>query len=339
MKIEQLDIENIAIGLVEGNINSLSKAITLIESNSSKHFESARKLLDLLSQINQKKNLSKLESKPSIRIAITGSPGVGKSTFIETFGLLLCEQGYKVAVLAIDPSSSITKGSILGDKTRMENLAKHPNSFIRPSASGGYLGGVNRKTRESILLCQYAAYDIILIETVGVGQSEIMAKSMVDFFMLLILPGAGDDLQGIKKGVVELANLIIINKADTISEQLANITKSEYKNALHYLNPEPEWHNPEVLLASSLENFGIQEIVNYVFDFIQKSIEQNYFEENRTKQNLEWFTNLLKEEIINKILSDQNIQNLLVENQNQIIDSKISPTNAVVSVLKQINLK
>ena len=218
-------VDEFVTGVSNNNKTLLAKTITLIESNSEKHFKLAKQIVQKLLP----------QSRNSVRIGITGVPGAGKSTFIEALGLYLIKQGHKVAVLTVDPSSSITKGSILGDKTRMENLSHEPNCFIRPSPSGETLGGVTRKSRETITVCEAAGYDIVLIETVGVGQNEIAVRSMVDFFLLIMIPGAGDELQGIKRGVIEIADALVINKAEGDNRVKAEIAKTEYSNALHYL--------------------------------------------------------------------------------------------------------
>ncbi len=236
--------------ILVGDITALSRAITLIESKNPEHLQKANEVI--------KKCLP--HANKSIRIGITGVPGVGKSTFIESFGKHLTKRGKKVAVLAVDPSSTITKGSILGDKTRMEDLVKDKNAFIRPSPSGDSLGGVARKTRETIILCEAAGFDTIIIETVGVGQSETAVHSMVDFFLLLKLAGAGDELQGMKRGIIEMADAIAINKADGDNLNKANLAKIEFKRALHlYPEKESEWQ-PKVVLCSAIEKTGIDEI-------------------------------------------------------------------------------
>ena len=245
--------------ILDGNITFLSRAITLVESTNSKHQQKANEILERCLPYANK----------SIRIGITGVPGVGKSTFIEAFGKHLTSKDKKVAVLAIDPSSSVNKGSILGDKTRMEQLVTDKNAFIRPSASGTSLGGVAQKTRESIILCEAAGFDTILIETVGVGQSETLVHSMVDFFLLLKLAGAGDELQGIKRGIIEMADAIVINKADNDNEKNAKIAKIEFNRALHlYPLKDSKWQ-PKVLTASALNNIGIDkidEMINQYFN-------------------------------------------------------------------------
>ena len=225
----------------------------------------------------------------SIRIGITGSPGVGKSTFIEAIGKLITGLDHKLAVLTIDPSSQLSKGSILGDKTRMPKLAVDPNAFIRPSPSGSSLGGVARKTRETILLCEAAGFDSIIVETVGVGQSEMTVHSMVDFFLLLLLPGAGDELQGIKRGIVEMADLIAVNKADGDRIKAAELAKRQYRNALHLLPPKENGWIPPVVSCSALNNLGIDEIWKMIIDFRKQMIENQFLQKKRQKQAIQWF--------------------------------------------------
>lgn len=228
----------------------LAKAITLIESNAPKDFDKAQRVLQALLP----------RTGHSLRIGITGVPGAGKSTFIEAFGQLLCQQGYKVAVLAVDPTSSITGGSILGDKTRMQKLSREPNCFIRPSPSGGTLGGVARKSRETMMLCEAAGCDVILVETVGVGQSETTVRSMVDFFMLVVLTGAGDDLQGIKKGIMELADAIVVNKADGDNLERAKVTQGEYERMVEFIRPATEGWKTHAYRCSALQKTGLLEL-------------------------------------------------------------------------------
>ncbi|NQX77064.1 methylmalonyl Co-A mutase-associated GTPase MeaB, partial [Gilvibacter sp.] len=270
------------------------------------------------------------------RIGITGVPGVGKSTFIEQFGQLLLAQGHKVAVLAVDPSSSISRGSILGDKPRMESLVKAENAFIRPSASGDSLGGVARKTREAIVLCEAAGYDVILIETVGVGQSETAVHSMTDFFLLLKLAGAGDELQGIKRGIIEMADAIVINKADGENEKAARLAKAEFNRALH-LYPEKEngW-TPKTLTCSAIENKGIDAIYELIQGFTQQTQDSGAFEHNRQQQEHYWF----KETISNTVLDDfYNRPEIIneIKAQKALLDAqKTTPFEAAFAVLNKL---
>ncbi|MAE86871.1 MAG: methylmalonyl Co-A mutase-associated GTPase MeaB [Flammeovirgaceae bacterium] len=282
--INRPSLDEMVNGIDQSNRILLSRAITIIESKLSSDQELAAKLLD---QIIPK-------TGKSIRIGITGVPGVGKSTFIDSFGSYLTSVGKKVAVLSIDPSSSLTRGSILGDKTRMNRLSTDPNAYIRPSPSGTSLGGVAQKTRETILLCEAAGYDVIIVETVGVGQSETAVKDMVDFFLLLMLAGGGDELQGIKRGIMEMADALVINKADGNNIQPAKRAKKNYKNALHLLPPhEGGWTVP-VELCSAVEETGIDSVWQMVQDFESTLIGNNYLIENRRRQNLKWMHELIK---------------------------------------------
>ncbi len=271
---KRIDVDKIVDGILAGNITSLGSAITLVESVHPKHREIAETIIERCVSY----------SSNSIRIGITGVPGVGKSTFIESLGMYLTEKGHKLAVLAIDPSSQHSGGSILGDKTRMELLSANPRAFIRPSPSGLNLGGVARKTRETIILCEAAGFDIIFIETVGVGQSETTVHSMVDFFLLLMLSGAGDELQGIKRGIMEMADTIVINKADGDNIKKAELAKREYQNALHLFPPaESEWY-PKVMLTSAIRNTGIKEVWDTINEYIAHTKANNYWELNRSRQ-------------------------------------------------------
>jgi LAO/AO transport system kinase len=275
-------------GVLAGDRTILARAITLIESRAAAHQESARAILrECLPHAGK-----------SIRIGITGVPGAGKSTFIEAFGSMLCEQGHKVAVLAVDPSSSVHGGSVLGDKTRMEDLSRHPHAFIRPSPSGGTLGGVAAKTRESLLLCEAAGFDVVLVETVGVGQSEVAVRSMVDFFLLLQIAGAGDELQGIKKGVIEMADAIVVNKADGDNIPRANLARVEYSRVLHFLHPfTPGW-SPRALTCSALHNEGVEAIWEEIARFRRHLEDNSLFERRRREQNRQWFHTLLREAVL-----------------------------------------
>lgn len=283
----KLTIKDYVQGVLDGDRSILSRAITLIESNAPDHMENAQKVLqDLLPHTGQ-----------SMRVGITGVPGAGKSTFIEALGCRLCDQGHKVAVLAVDPSSSVTKGSILGDKTRMENLAKHPRAFIRPSPSGGTLGGVTRKSRETLLVCEAAGYDVILVETVGVGQSEVTVRSMVDFFLLVVLTGAGDELQGIKKGVMELADAILINKADGDNRQRAMMARADYERILHYLRPATEGWQTKAHTCSAMTGEGIQEIWEEILRFREAAQKSGSFDGRRKSQTLSWVYSMVDEHL------------------------------------------
>jgi len=283
--------------LREGNRRALAKAITLVESSRDQDRQAAQELLqDLMPHTGD-----------SIRIGITGIPGVGKSTFIEAFGLHLVEQGKRVAVLAVDPSSPLAGGSILGDKTRMEELSRTDAAFIRPSPSDGALGGVALRTRETMLLCEAAGYDVILVETVGVGQSEYEVAGMVDFFMVLMLPNAGDELQGIKKGIMELADALVINKADGESVNLARQTRRHYQNAMNLLRHTSFW-TPRVLTCSSLERARIDEVWGMVLDYVLEARKQGSFDAQRARQARAWMQRLLQEMLEAKLRSSPAVQ-------------------------------
>lgn len=319
----ELSAQAIAEGVIQGDRALLARAITLIESNSSRHFEAGRELIRLLLPASGK----------SVRIGITGTPGAGKSSFIESFGLWLLERGHRLAVLAIDPSSSLSKGSILGDKTRMEKLGRHPHSFIRPSPSSGALGGVARKTRESIIACEAAGYDIILIETVGVGQSEITVRSMVDFFLLMQISRAGDELQGIKKGIMELADLIVVNKADGDNILAAEQACQELNNALHYLrHATPGWVT-KARTCSALEGTGLPEIWDAVEKFVETGKASGYFEQRRQAQVLQWFESLLTEAVLNRFYSDPRMMAELPPLREAVRDGSLPVLLAVKKLL------
>lgn len=308
--------------LKQGNRRALAKAITLVESKLEQHQEQAQDLLNAILP----------DSGNSIRIGITGTPGVGKSTFIEAFGLYLIEQGKKVAVLAVDPSSPIHGGSILGDKTRMEKLSREDHAFIRPSPSEGSLGGVANKTRESILLCEAAGYDVILVETVGVGQSEYEVAAMVDFFLVLMMPNAGDELQGIKRGIMELADALVINKADGESINLAQRTQSHYQNALHLLKHDDFWQ-PKVLTCSALENQGIDDIWQMICDFEQSAKTCGAFSHKRASQNSDWLKKLIHELLELKLKQNNEVTSILPQLQQDVRNAKVTPFNAAKSII------
>lgn len=295
-----MELQELAEKISKGNIRAIGKGITLIESTRPEHAHEAAQLLDLLLP----------HSGNSLRIGITGVPGVGKSTFIESFGCYLTSQGHKVAVLAVDPSSQITGGSILGDKTRMEELSRNPAAFIRPSPAGETLGGVARRTRESILLCEAAGYDIVIVETVGVGQSEITVASMVDFFLLLQLATAGDELQGIKKGVMELADGIVINKAD-LDRQKTELAKGQYENALHILRPKSRNWSVPVLTTSALQHEGMAEVWQMLIDFRKVMTESSEFTEHRKHQAVDWMWSLVQEDLKMLFMQHKNVQGVL----------------------------
>ena len=309
--------------LLNGNKTALSRGITLIESNQTEHQELAEKLIESCLPYAHR----------SIRIGITGVPGVGKSTFIEAFGSYLVKQGKKVAVLAVDPSSSVSHGSIMGDKTRMENLVTEENAFIRPSPSGDSLGGVARKTRESIILCEAAGFDVILIETVGVGQSETTVHSMTDFFLLLKLAGAGDELQGIKRGIIEMADAIVINKADGDNLKAAKNARLEFKRALHLYPPKASEWQPKVTLCSALEETGIQEVWEMILEFKKIVDQNNYFETNRHEQNKFWLLQTINEHLKNRFYKNPKIKIELNKQLEAIENNETTPFAAAKFLL------
>jgi LAO/AO transport system kinase len=317
-----------AADYVEGVLNNdrviLARAITLIESNSPAHIEVSQEVLQhLLPHTGQ-----------SIRIGITGVPGVGKSTFIETFGSFLCNAGHRVAVLAVDPSSSITRGSILGDKTRMEQLSRHPNAFIRPSPSGGTLGGVTRKSRETMLVCEAGGFDVILVETVGVGQGETAVRSMVDFFLLLMLTGAGDELQGFKKGIMELCDAIVINKADGDNKPRALVEKQEYNRVLHYLAPATEGWQTRAYTCSSLTGAGIADIWEVIETFRQTTTESGVFSTRRTSQMRDWVYTMVEEHIKTRFYQHPEVQRVAPQIEQAVVSGAMPPTAAVHELLR-----
>jgi LAO/AO transport system kinase len=299
--------------------SSLARAITLIESNAEQHFEAAQELL--------KKILP--HTGNSLRIGITGVPGAGKSTFIEAFGMYLCELGLKVAVLAVDPSSSISGGSILGDKTRMEQLSRHPNAFIRPSPTEGKLGGVHRKTRETMLLCEAAGFEVILVETVGVGQSEAIIRDMVDFFLLLVLTGAGDELQGMKKGVMELVDAVVVNKADGDNKPLALKTKKEYNQILHFLHPATVGWETKAYTCSSLHFEGIKEIWSEILEFEKCTKLSTVFDDRRKKQTKQWLYSMITEQLHFRFFQQPKIKKLLPTLEKEVMDGERTVAAAV----------
>lgn len=309
--------------IIGGSRLHLSKGITLLESMRPTDKIAGQELLRRL--------LPKTGS--SIRIGITGVPGAGKSTFIEAFGLRLAEQGHKVAVLAIDPSSTVTGGSILGDKTRMEVLARHQRAFIRPSPSSGTLGGVHKKTRETMLLCEAAGYDIILVETVGVGQSETVVRGMVDFFMLLVLTGAGDELQGMKKGIMELADSIIVHKADGDNLKLAKKTVREYKQLLHFLQPAtPGWMSNSIPV-SSLQNTGFEEVWETINVFKEKMESSGIWQKRRKAQTKDWFHLMIRDRLIDNFFSEQGMKERVADLERQLLTGEATVASAVDRII------
>ena len=310
-------------GVLSKNKTALSRAITIIESTAPKDQADAKELIQgCIAHANK-----------SIRIGITGVPGVGKSTFIEQFGTLLTQKGYKVAVLAVDPSSSLSNGSILGDKTRMEELVKNKLAFIRPSASGDSLGGVARKTREAIILCEAAGYTHIIIETVGVGQSETVVHSMTDFFLLLKLAGAGDELQGIKRGIMEMADAIIINKADGENVKAAKLAKTEFNRALHLYPPKDNGWIAKTITCSALKNEGIQEALDLIEGYVSKMKETGYFVAKREQQQHFWMLQTIENRLKSDFYDNPKIKIALKEQLKELANSNTSPFQAAAYLL------
>ncbi|MBN3520323.1 methylmalonyl Co-A mutase-associated GTPase MeaB [Algoriphagus lutimaris] len=312
---KRLSLEAFKSGILKGDRVVLSRAITLVESSLAQDAKLASQLVQEILPATGK----------SIRIGITGVPGVGKSTFIESFGSLLLEKGKKLAVLAIDPSSQKSKGSILGDKTRMEKLSLNKNAFIRPSPAGDTLGGVAAKTREAMLLCEAAGYDVILVETVGVGQSETSVKNMVDFFLLLVLAGAGDELQGIKKGIMEMADGIVINKADGDNLVMAKKAKSTYQNALHLFPLSESGWTPPVSIASSITNFGLDKIWDMISSYEAITLESGFKEKNRSEQRMKWLEENLQFLLIHRFMENSQIQAKLASEKGRVQSGEVSP--------------
>ncbi|MBT8287344.1 MAG: methylmalonyl Co-A mutase-associated GTPase MeaB [Flavobacteriaceae bacterium] len=315
--------EDLINGIVAADISALSRAITLVESTSLDHYDQANEIIKACLPL----------AKDSIRIGITGVPGVGKSTFIERFGKQLTDQGFRVAVLAVDPSSSISRGSILGDKTRMEDLVRDPNAYIRPSASGETLGGVARKTRETIILCEAAGFDVILIETVGVGQSETAVHSMVDFFLLLKLAGAGDELQGIKRGIIEMADAIVINKADGDNIKPAKRAKVEFERALHLYPLKASKWQPKVLTCSAVTGDGIDDIWKLIDSYKATMTQSGFFAEKRHDQNKYWLIQTIEERIKADFFSRPEIKRALREQLIKLENNETSPFAAAAYLL------
>lgn len=325
---KKMSVEDYVEGVKKGDRMILAKAITLIESNAPKDFDKAQRVLQALLP----------RTGHSLRIGITGVPGAGKSTFIEAFGQLLCQQGYKVAVLAVDPTSSITGGSILGDKTRMQKLSREPNCFIRPSPSGGTLGGVARKSRETMMLCEAAGCNVILVETVGVGQSETTVRSMVDFFMLVVLTGAGDDLQGIKKGIMELADAIVVNKADGDNLERAKVTQGEYERMVEFIRPATEGWKTHAYRCSALKKTGLLELWAVMREFEKVTKQSGAFENRRQRQIIAWVKTMIDEHLHNLFYEDPVIKDRLPEVRAAVLAGVVSPSQAVAELIKTFDL-
>ena len=313
-KKKRYSAEDYAEGIISGNITILSQAITLIESSLPKHYEEAQLIIERCLPYGSK----------SLRIGITGVPGAGKSTFIETFGLHLADLGRKIAVLTVDPSSTHTRGSILGDKTRMELLSVHPSAYIRPSPSAGTLGGVARKTRETIILCEAAGFDTILVETVGVGQSETAVHALVDVFLLLMLAGAGDELQGIKRGIMEMADIIAITKADGANKIGAERARTSYQNSLQLFPLNPSGWKPRVLTCSALKNTGIKELWTSVTDYYAFTTKSGYFGEFRKQQSVIRMHDTIAEYLTNAFYNNDEVRNMWPELEKRLLDGSIT---------------
>ncbi len=316
-------------GVLDGDRTLLGRAITLIESNAPHHFQQAQELLrELLPHAGN-----------ALRVGISGVPGAGKSTFIEALGSELTGRGQRVAVTAVDPTSSLTGGSIMGDKTRMERLAGDPNAFIRPCPSGGALGGVARKTRETIVLFEAAGYDVVFVETVGVGQSEIAVRSMVDFFLLLLIAGAGDELQGMKKGVVEIADAIVINKADGDNVAAANRAKAEYEQALHYLAvPDGEW-SAKVQTASALTGEGIGKAWDLILEFHQATRTSGQFKGRRRDQARKWMHELVRQHLMDLFRNHEGVRGILPELEEKVMAGELPASTAAIRLLKAFGIE
>lgn len=325
IKADRHGAEEYVQGILQGNRTLLSKSITLVESALPKHQSLAQEIITACLP----------HSGNSIRVGITGVPGVGKSTFIETLGKHLTSSGHKIAVLAIDPSSSRSKGSILGDKTRMEELANDPAAFIRPSASAGSLGGVAQKTREAIILCEAAGFDCIFIETVGVGQSETAVHSMVDFFLLLMLAGAGDELQGIKRGIMEMADAIVINKADGSNKDKADLARREYKNALHLFPATASGWVVPVETCSAIENKGIADIWEIIEQYRSTMTkERNYFHTKRNEQTVQAMYDTIDRQLKSRFFGDETIKKRISTLEKEVLSGKISAYQAAAELLE-----
>ena len=316
-------------GVTKGDRMTLSRAITLIESNSPRHFAKAQRVLQRLLPRTGK----------ALRIGITGVPGAGKSTMIEAFGNMLCDAGHRVAVLTVDPTSSVTKGSILGDKTRMGTLSRRPEAFIRPSPAGGTLGGVARKSRETMLMCEAAGYDVIIIETVGVGQSETTVRSMVDFFLLVVLTGAGDELQGIKKGIMELADAIVINKADGDNLTKAQVSRGQYERMIEYIRPATPGWPTHAYLCSALEKTGLKELWEVIQAFQKMTTESGVWQKRRDGQLLDWMHSMIDEHLHNLFFEDAVVTGRMPEIREAVLQGVVSPTQAVAELINLFDVK
>jgi LAO/AO transport system kinase len=329
VKRQNYSADDFVAGILDGNISVLSQAVTLVESSLPEHHALAQEVIEKCLPYSGR----------STRLGITGVPGAGKSTFIEALGMHLIRKHHKLAVLAIDPSSERSKGSILGDKTRMEELSVAKNAFIRPSPSAGSLGGVARKTRESIILCEAAGFDTIFVETVGVGQSETAVHSMVDFFLLLQLAGTGDELQGIKRGIMEMADGIAINKCDGTNVEKSMLAKAQFKNALHLFPRSESGWAPEVIPCSSIEKNGIEDIWSMVERHTEYTKQNGYFEYHRNQQSRYWMYETINEQLRSRFYQDPEMQELLVQMEQKVIGNELSSFIAAKSLLERFETK
>jgi LAO/AO transport system kinase len=320
------DIKSLAKDLRAGSRAALARAITLIESRRGDHQAAARDLVQALLP----------DTGRTIRVGITGSPGVGKSTTIDRLGMFLIERGHRVAVLAVDPSSARTGGSILGDKTRMAQLAGSDSAFIRPSPTSGTLGGVAAKTREAMLLCEAAGFDVMLVETVGIGQSETAVCDMTDFFLALMLPGAGDELQGIKKGLVELADMVAINKADGDNIKRANLAAADYRGALHIITPRSEHWHPPVVTYSALTGTGLAELWQKVQDHRAAMQASGEFATRRRQQQVKWMWSMLEQRMMARLRADSAIRTKVKKIEAEVADGRVSPAIAAEQIAEML---
>jgi LAO/AO transport system kinase len=323
MKRKKYSVDDYVNGILNGDRGILSQAITLIESSKFEHQKIAQEIIEKCLPYSGK----------SVRIGITGVPGAGKSTFIEAFGKHVTNNGHKLAVLAIDPSSERSKGSILGDKTRMEELSVDQNAYIRPSPSAGSLGGVARKTRESLILCEAAGFDTILIETVGVGQSETAVHSMVDFFLLIKIAGAGDELQGIKRGIMEMADAISINKADGNNIHKAQLARVQFENALHLFPKSPSGWNPKVLTCSAIEKTGIDSIWDTIMDYCSHTQQNGYFEHRRSEQAKYWMYETINDQLKDGFYQQKIIKEQIPDFEEKVLNDEMSSFVAAFKLL------
>lgn len=323
-----MDVKQLAHDLTRGDRVALGRAITLVESTKEEHRTLAGELISLCSS----------HAVKSHRIGISGAPGVGKSTFIEALGVLLAEGGSRLAVLAVDPSSELGKGSILGDRTRMERLSANPNVFIRPSPSGGSLGGIARRTRETMLLCEAAGYDTVMVETVGVGQSETAVHGLVDLFILLVLATAGDELQGIKRGIMEMADMVVINKDDGGNASHTVMAKATYHHALHLFPAKQSGWTVPVLSCSSVENKGVEEIAAKMEEYFRHVTVNGHLESNRSAQNVKWMEQALEEELMHRFLQRPDISEMLRELKTAVVNGELSPFEAARRLALRIDL-